>query len=207
MTNLPSKIKDHPFITLIAGFVAGISSYQGILMIAHLEISSVLTSCPKGQVSLQFETYPKQAQISFVDSSKTFYQGTCLESGRYQFKVSSKDHKSNIRTVHLDRADRTEIIRLENIISIDLTGSTSTKYPKNMDKLSLSFQQTNVRAVLQLIADFSNFNIAISQNIDNQLISLRLQNVPWEEAFDMVLLLSGLEAHKRNDITLVTKKN
>ncbi len=205
MIELPSIIKNHPLYILIAGLIMGIAIYGGILKLAHLEVATELSSCPKGEVSLKFETSPRDVKISFADSKKAFIQDSCLKIGRYQFILSSKEHKNTIRTVHLERADRVEVVRLANIISINLSGSDSRNYPKDMERLSLSMQDIEVRAALQLLADFNGFNIAIQPGL-TQLVSLRLQNTPWKEAFDMILLLNNLEAHKKNSITVVTKK-
>ena len=60
------------------------------------------------------------------------------------------------------------------------------KFPITAKKLSLNFQDIEVRSVLQLIADFTNLNLVASDTVDGR-ITLRLQNVPWDQALDLIL--------------------
>lgn len=70
------------------------------------------------------------------------------------------------------------------------------------ERLSLNFQDIEVRSVLQLIADFTGSNIVVSDTVTGNL-TLRLQNVPWDQALDIVLKTKGLAMRKNNDVILV----
>ena len=70
------------------------------------------------------------------------------------------------------------------------------------DKLSLNFQDIDVRSVLQLIADFTNLNLIASDTVQGG-ITLRLQNVPWDQALDLVLKTKGLDKRKIGNVLLV----
>lgn len=70
------------------------------------------------------------------------------------------------------------------------------------ERLSLNFQDIEVRSVLQLIADFTNTNIVVSDTVSGN-ITLRLQNVPWDQALDIVLKTKGLAMRKNEDVILV----
>lgn len=70
------------------------------------------------------------------------------------------------------------------------------------ERLSLNFQDIEVRSVLQLIADFTGTNIVVSDTVTGN-ITLRLQNVPWDQALDIVLKTKGLAMRKNNDVILV----
>ncbi|HSH28834.1 MAG TPA: type IV pilus secretin PilQ, partial [Thiohalobacter sp.] len=70
------------------------------------------------------------------------------------------------------------------------------------ERLSLNFQDIEVRSVLQLIADFTNTNIVVSDTVSGN-ITLRLQNVPWDQALDIVLKTKGLAMRKNDDVILV----
>ncbi len=70
------------------------------------------------------------------------------------------------------------------------------------EKLSLNFQDIQVRSVLQLIADFTNLNLVASDTIEGG-ITLRLQNVPWDQALDLVLKTKGLDKRKVGNVLLV----
>lgn len=70
------------------------------------------------------------------------------------------------------------------------------------EKLSLNFQDIDVRSVLQLIADFTDLNLVASDTVSGN-ITLRLQNVPWDQALDLVLKTKGLDKRKVGNVLLV----
>jgi type IV pilus assembly protein PilQ len=70
------------------------------------------------------------------------------------------------------------------------------------EKLSLNFQDIDVRSVLQLIADFTDLNLVASDTVAGN-ITLRLQNVPWDQALDLVLKTKGLDKRKVGNVLLV----
>ncbi|MGI9285682.1 MAG: type IV pilus secretin PilQ [Pseudomonadales bacterium] len=70
------------------------------------------------------------------------------------------------------------------------------------DKLSLNFQDIDVRAVLQLIADFTDLNLVASDTVSGK-ITLRLQNVPWDQALDLVLKTKGLDKRQVGNVLMV----
>ena len=70
------------------------------------------------------------------------------------------------------------------------------------DKLSLNFQDIEVRAVLQLIADFTSLNLVASDTVSGR-ITLRLQNVPWDQALDLVLKTKGLDKRQIGNVLMV----
>lgn len=70
------------------------------------------------------------------------------------------------------------------------------------DRLSLNFQDIDVRAVLQLIADFTDLNLVASDTVGGK-ITLRLQNVPWDQALDLILKTKGLDKRQEGNVLLV----
>ena len=70
------------------------------------------------------------------------------------------------------------------------------------ERLTLNFQDIDVRAVLQLLADTSGQNIVVSDTVRGSL-TLRLQNVPWDQALDIVLKTKGLDMRKDGNVILV----
>ncbi len=70
------------------------------------------------------------------------------------------------------------------------------------DSLSLNFQDIQVRSVLQLIADFTDLNMVASDTVQGN-ITLRLQNVPWDQALDLVLKTKGLDKRVEGNVILV----
>lgn len=70
------------------------------------------------------------------------------------------------------------------------------------EKLSLNFQNIEVRALLQLIADFSDFNLVASDAV-NGSITLRLKNVPWDQALDIILKAKGLDKRVDGNVLMI----
>ncbi len=73
-------------------------------------------------------------------------------------------------------------------------------------KLSLNFQNIEVRSLLQVIADFTNFNIVTSDSV-NGSVTLRLQDVPWDQALDIILQAKGLALRKSGNVLWVAPKD
>ena len=67
------------------------------------------------------------------------------------------------------------------------------------EKLSLNFQNVDVRSVLQVIADFTDFNIITSDSVQGNL-TLRLKDVPWDQALDIILQSKGLDMRKNGNV-------
>ena len=70
------------------------------------------------------------------------------------------------------------------------------------DRISLNFQSIEVRAVLQLIADFTDLNLVASDSVTGS-ITLRLQNVPWDQALELVLKTRGLDSRQIGNVLMV----
>ena len=70
------------------------------------------------------------------------------------------------------------------------------------ERISLNFQDIEVRAVLQLIADFTDLNLVASDTVSGN-ITLRLQNVPWDQALELVLRTKGLDSRRIGNVLMV----
>ena len=97
----------------------------------------------------------------------------------------------------------------DNQYVIEVRASTSNKGKVAEDKkeytgerLTLNFQDIDVRAVLQLLADTSGQNIVVSDSVQGG-VTLRLQNVPWDQALDIVMRTKGLAMRRRDNVILV----
>ncbi|RFO97924.1 type IV pilus secretin PilQ [Rhodoferax lacus] len=76
----------------------------------------------------------------------------------------------------------------------------------NGQKLSLNFQSIEVRSLLQVIADFTNFNIVTSDSVSGS-VTLRLQDVPWDQALDIILQAKSLGMRKSGNVIWVAPKD
>jgi type IV pilus assembly protein PilQ len=74
------------------------------------------------------------------------------------------------------------------------------------EKLSLNFQNIEVRAVLQVIADFTSLNIITSDTVSGNL-TLRLKDVPWDQALDIILQAKGLDMRKNGNVVWIAPRD
>lgn len=73
------------------------------------------------------------------------------------------------------------------------------------ERLSLNFQSVDVRSLLQVIADFTNLNIITSDSVSGS-ITLRLKDVPWDQALDIILQSKGLDMRKNGNVLIVAPR-
>ncbi|MES2189294.1 MAG: type IV pilus secretin PilQ [Pseudomonadota bacterium] len=76
----------------------------------------------------------------------------------------------------------------------------------NGEKLSLNFQNIEIRSLLQVIADFTNFNVVTSDSVTGN-VTLRLKDVPWDQALDIILQARGLGMRKSGNVLLIAPKD
>jgi type IV pilus assembly protein PilQ len=100
------------------------------------------------------------------------------------------------------QSEDTLVVELKPLIkhNKDLTERNESDYVGK--KLSLSFQNIEVRAVLQLLADFAGFNLVTSDSVQGS-VTLRLKKVPWDQALDIILKTKGLAMRRTGNIILV----
>lgn len=108
-------------------------------------------------------------------------------TGDYDYLAYQAD---NTLTVNVNALTEEEIEQREDIF----------KY--SGEKLSLNFQDIEVRSVLQLIADFTDLNLVASDTVSGR-ITLRLKNVPWDQALELILKTKGLDQRQVGNVLLV----
>lgn len=129
---------------------------------------------------------PVQFVNAAVSGDRTLI--TVEPSGTYDYSTFQTDNKLtvSVRPMSVD----------------DLQKRNADRQAYIGEKLSLNFQDIDVRSVLQLIADFTNLNLVASDTVQGG-ITLRLQNVPWDQALDLVLKTKGLDKRKIGNVLLV----
>ena len=78
----------------------------------------------------------------------------------------------------------------------------SRKFKFTGEKISLNFQEIEIRAVLQLLADFTGLNIVANESVQGN-VTLRLENIPWDQALDFVLKSKGLGKRESGNVLLI----
>lgn len=99
------------------------------------------------------------------------------------------------------QADQTYVIAVKPL-TVEQEAQLAREFAYTGERLSLNFQDIEVRAVLQLIADFTGLNLVASDTVSGN-ITLRLENVPWDQALDIVLRAKGLDSRQDGNVLLV----
>lgn len=100
------------------------------------------------------------------------------------------------------QSDNIVTVELKKISKTDLEEKKKQKFGFVGERLSLNFQDIPIRAVLQLIADFTDLNVVVSDTVTGNL-TLRLKNVPWDQALDIILKSKGLAKRKSGRVMLI----
>ncbi|MEK1905707.1 MAG: type IV pilus secretin PilQ, partial [Pseudomonas sp.] len=100
------------------------------------------------------------------------------------------------------QTDNKLTISVKPLTQDDVEKRKTERFAYTGEKLSLNFQDIDVRSVLQLIADFTDLNLVASDTVQGN-ITLRLQNVPWDQALDLVLKTRGLDKRKVGNVLLI----
>lgn len=100
------------------------------------------------------------------------------------------------------QTDNKLTLSIKPLTQDDVEKRKAERFAYTGEKLSLNFQDIDVRSVLQLIADFTDLNLVASDTVKGN-ITLRLQNVPWDQALDLVLKTKGLDKRKVGNVLLV----
>ncbi len=118
----------------------------------------------------------------------------------------------NTRLVITAQGDYEQVAyQSDNLFSVEIKESEKREGPLppldadkvyTGERLTLNFQDIETRAVLQLLADISGLNIVVSDTVQGN-VTLRLQNVPWDQALDIILRTKGLDMRQYDNVVIV----
>ena len=100
------------------------------------------------------------------------------------------------------QTDRLYTIEVAPISKEEEEKKKKDKFGFTGERLSLNFQDIEVRSVLQLLADFTGLNLVVSDSVVGNL-TLRLKNVPWDQAMDIILKTKGLDQRRSGNVILI----
>ena len=100
------------------------------------------------------------------------------------------------------QADKQFTIEVRALTREEVEEAKKDEFGFKGERLSLNFQDIEVRSVLQLIADFTGLNVVVSDTVRGSL-TLRLKNVPWDQALDIILKTKGLDMRQTGNVVLV----
>jgi type IV pilus assembly protein PilQ len=99
------------------------------------------------------------------------------------------------------QSDKTLIVEVKPVVVSNDT-DRKDQFGYTGEKLSLNFQNIEVRAILQLLADFTGMNLVTSDTVQGNL-TLRMKNVPWDQALDIILKTKGLAMRQNGNVMLI----
>lgn len=100
------------------------------------------------------------------------------------------------------QADNRFTIEVRPVTKAEKEEKSKKDFQYTGERLSLNFQDIEVRSVLQLIADFTGINIVSSDTVRGS-VTLRLKNVPWDQALDIIMKTKGLAKRKVGNVLLI----
>lgn len=100
------------------------------------------------------------------------------------------------------QSDRMFTVELKPMSKEQIEENRKAKFGYIGEKLSLNFQDIEVRSVLQLLADFTDLNIVVSDSVTGKL-TLRLKNVPWDQALDIILQSKALGKRQAGNVIMI----
>ncbi len=153
-----------------------IADFRGVKLPAHLEQRFDVTDFATPVTAV--DGYAKEGGAELVVTAV----------GPFEYKIYQSGRKMSIRVAELKKDAKKK-------------AEKSTKRYTG-ERLSLDFQDIEVRAALKIIAEFTNQNIVASDSVTGN-ITLHLKNVPWDEALDIILTTKGLDMRRRGNVILV----
>jgi type IV pilus assembly protein PilQ len=130
-------------------------------------------------------------------------------------EITLQQDAKNVRMTVLNKGDYGHYVyQVNKQFMVDVFPLTEEEIKQQKQKkhvftgkrISLNFQSINIRAVLQLLADFTGINMVISGDI-NKDITLKLDNVPWDQALDVILTTQGLDKRQAGNVMLIDTKD
>lgn len=153
-----------------------------------IEVSFMQTSLPeelKRKLDVTDFATPVKTVAASADTVRSAL--SIKATGEYDYLAYQTDNEYVISIKPLTRAELEE---------------KKAKFAYTGEKLSLNFQNIEVRSVLQLIADVTELNLVASDTVKGN-ITLRLDNVPWDQALDLVLKTKGLDKRQVGNVLMV----
>ncbi|WP_091355260.1 type IV pilus secretin PilQ [Amphritea atlantica] len=94
------------------------------------------------------------------------------------------------------------VVDLKPITQAELNKKEEERFPYQGERIDLDFQNVEVRSVLQILAEVAEMNLVVSDNVGGN-ITLRLKNVPWDQALDLILNTNKLDKREMGNVLLI----
>ncbi|NEX15651.1 MAG: type IV pilus secretin PilQ, partial [Halochromatium sp.] len=174
----------------------------------------VVITLPSAQTRVNVTEEGRDVIVGISDASlpqRLFRRLDVIDFGTPVVAVESRATGTDVR-VDIQTTNEFDYLayQTENLFTIEFRALTPAEKEQlerekivfSGDRLSLNFQDIEVRAVLQLLADFTGLNLVASDTVSGS-ITLRLKDVPWDQALDIVLKTKGLSMRQTGNVIMV----
>lgn len=232
-----TKMEGKTLVVLLQGTVAAASSSSEVTRFAEASGDSqkhavnaidfrrgangegrVVVSLADATTGIDIRKQGKNLVVDFIDASIPSSQERKLDVADFGTPVrlvATSSQGKNVRMMiepvgqweySAYQADRQFIVDVKKVVEDPNKMVPGSKQGYAGEKLSLNFQNVEVRTVLQVIADFTNLNIITSDSVSGSL-TLRLKDVPWDQALDIILNAKGLDKRKNGNVVWIAPRD
>lgn len=199
MSTFREAVEAHPlpwfFAAVVGAFLAGVGAFQAVVSWSGQKIVRDEATM---KLAVRVEPSPADAAIGIGQDLGKFYQGMPLPDGQSEFVVTREGYRP--QTVRIARTGATLVLSVPLARIAPLAATDSVQYTG--EKLSLNFQDMDVRALFQVIGDFTSKNVIMGKSVKGK-VSLKLKDVPWDQALDLLALQAGLEIRRSGNVIYV----
>lgn len=176
----------------------------------------VVIDLPNSQIAVDVQQQGKKIEVDFMKTTLPDVLRRRLDVTDFGTPVSFVTTKQQGDNVHMTieakgaweqsayQSDSQLVIEVKPVK--ENSNQLGTAHGYRGEKLSLNFQNVEVRAVLQVIADFTGLNIITSDTVGGNL-TLRLKDVPWDQALDIVMQAKGLAMRKNGSVIWIAPRD
>ena len=204
MRSFREIIESHPlpwFLgSVIVAFVSGIGAYQSVLSWSGMKI---VHDESEAKLSLHIAPTPTDSIVSLSDDPVKFFQGMPIPDGQTTLAITRDGYRT--QNIHLAKSGSKIVLSvpLQRIPSIVQTGKTIY----TGDRLSLVFDEIELQSIFQIIKEFVSekdkpINFVLGPQVVGS-ISLKLDDVPWDQALDVITAQAGLKIKKDGNVIFI----
>ncbi|MCP3675616.1 MAG: type IV pilus secretin PilQ [Gammaproteobacteria bacterium] len=175
---------------------------QVILNLSSADVSVDLRQEGRKIIADFFDTAISETLLRKLDVIDFATPATYIQTLRMGKKIRLTIDTENDFEYLAYQTDNLFTIELKPLTPFEAEKLRADKSLYNGERLSLMFQEIEIRAVLQIIATHTGLNLVASDSIEGEL-TLRLQNVPWDQALDIILKTKGLDKRIDGNVMLV----
>tara|TARA_B110000879_G_scaffold28576_1_gene38963 strand:- start:373 stop:1533 length:1161 start_codon:yes stop_codon:yes gene_type:complete len=174
---------------------------------------SIIIGLSQPSVNVDVDRSNSQIQLSFYQTDLPDQFDRRLDVVDFATPVKTIDSKQEgtTTTVTIDasgqydylayQADGEYVINIKPLSDAEVEAQ-SKKFAFNGERLTLDFQDIEVRSVLQIIAEFTSLNLVASDTVTGN-ITLWLDDVPWDQALEIILKAKGLDKRREGNVLMV----